>query len=62
MKVCRLLRLGGRVEQEFAIIAKFLEPSGNLRGLIGDHWGGDSSFGANISRSQVPRFCRGYTA
>ena len=47
-EVCRVLRLSGGMDQKFAIVAKFLEPSGDVRGLIGDHRIGDSGFGAKV--------------
>ena len=50
-EVSRVLRLGCGVHEKFAIVAKFPEPSGKVRGLIGDHLIGDSGFGAKISRS-----------
>ncbi len=34
--ICRALRLGCRVNQKLAIIAKLLQPAGDVRGLILD--------------------------
>ena len=34
--ICRVLRLGRSMNEKFAIIAKFLQPAGDIRGLILD--------------------------
>ncbi len=46
-----MLGLCGGVDQKFAIIAKFLEPSGNVCGLIRNDCARDSGFGAQVSGS-----------
>ena len=35
--ICRVLRLGRSMNEEFAIIAEFLQPAGDVRGLILDY-------------------------
>ena len=52
-EVRRVLRLGGGVNQKFAIVAKLLEPSGDVRGLILDNRVRDSGFRAKISGSHL---------
>ncbi len=47
----RALRLGRRVNQKSAIIAKLLQPTIEVGGLILEDRVGDSGFGAKISRS-----------
>jgi hypothetical protein len=42
------LRLGGGMYDELAIIAKLLQPSGDVRGLILENRRRDSRFGAQI--------------
>lgn len=52
-EVGRMLGLCGRVNQKFSIVAKFLEPSGNVRGLIRDDCVRDSGFGAKVGCSHL---------
>jgi hypothetical protein len=52
-EVCRVLRLGCGLDEKFAIVAKFLEPSGNVGGLIRDDCVRDSGFGTKVSASHL---------
>lgn len=49
----RALCLGRRVDQKLAIIAKLLQPSGDVRGLILHDCVRDSGFGAKIVCSHL---------
>src|SRR6266851_5901281 len=50
-----LLCLGGCVDQKLAIVAKLLQPAGDIRGLIGDDRVRDSGFSAKIGCSEFRR-------
>jgi hypothetical protein len=52
-EVSRMLGLGGSMDQKFSIVAKFLEPSGDVRGLIRDDRVRDSGFGAKVGCSHL---------
>jgi hypothetical protein len=48
-----VLRLGCGLDENFAIVAKFLEPSGNVGGLIRDDCVRDFGFGTKVSASHL---------
>ena len=50
-----MLRLGGGMDQKFAIVAKFFQPAGYVRGLILDDCGGNAGFRAKVGGSHFLR-------
>jgi len=46
-----VLRLGRSMNEKFAIVAEFLQPAGDVRGLILDDCGCNASFRAKVGGS-----------